>query len=150
MSTSKQKGTVAIQSLLTDDKGTIAALYRRSSELQVFQEILKAKLPPPLCDHFILANINKTTLTVHTDSPAWAARLRFLTPDILSDAGKLCSPYSPKTIRIKVVLPAVQSKKTNRTINLSRKNAQLILDTANSITDSVLRDALIRLSRNKS
>ena len=74
MATGKQKGSVAIQSLLHDDKSTFAALYQRSTELQIFQEKLKAKLPSPLCDHFILANIDKTTLTLHTDSPAWAAR----------------------------------------------------------------------------
>jgi hypothetical protein len=150
MATGKQKGSVAIQSLLHDDKSTFAALYQRSTELQIFQEKLKAKLPSPLCDHFILANIDKTTLTLHTDSPAWAARFRFITPDILSHAQKLCNPYSPKTIRIKVVPPVSSSKQKKRTVNLSSKNAKLILDTANSITDPVLRDALIRLSQHKS
>jgi hypothetical protein len=150
MTSNKHQGTVAIQNLLTDNRSTFAALYHRSNELQVFQENLKAKLPPPLRDHFILANINKTTLTIHTDSPAWAAKLRFLTPDILNYAQNLCSPNTPKTIRIKVVPPAIQPKKRKRVINLSSENAQLILDTANSITDPGLREALLRLSHHKS
>ncbi len=145
----KRKSSQAIQSLLADENSVFATLYKHSSDLQIFQEKLKTKLPPPLCDHFILANIDRTTLTVHTDSPAWAAKLRFLTPDILSHAQKLCSPISPKTIRIKVVLPNNDSKKTKRKAYLSTKNAKLILDTANSITDPVLRDALTRLSQQK-
>ncbi len=149
MATNKQKGAVAIQNLLRDNGSRLATLYQRSSELQIFHEKLKAKLHPPLCDHFILANIDHNTLTVHTDSPAWAARLRFKTADILDYARKLCAPISLRTMRIKVVPPERHPKTTKRAVKLSRKNARLILETANSITDPALRAALTRLSRHK-
>jgi len=116
----------------------------------MFQDKLKTKLPSPLCEHFILANISEDTLTLHTDSPAWAARLRFITPDILKYAQQLRRLHSPQTIRIKVVPPASQSTSVKRMINLSHKNAQLIQDTADSINDPVLRAALTRLAQNKS
>ncbi len=148
----KNKNTagVTIQNIWKNESNTCAALFRRSAELQVFQEKLKAKLPPLLRDHFILANVDKTTLTIHTDSPAWAARLRFQTPDILAHTRVICSPCSPKTIRIKVVLPENKPERERVKVNLSPKNAQLIRETAESITDPVLRNALIRLSRHKS
>jgi len=149
MATKKPKGAVAIQSLLYGNDGRLATLYLRSSELRILHEKLKAKLLPPLCDHFILANIDRNILTVHTDSPAWAARLRFKTADILCHARKLCAPNCPHTIRIKVVPPVSLPKTAKRTITLSSDNARLILDTANSISDPVLRTALIRLSRHK-
>lgn len=146
----KQKGSVAIQRLLHREKSDLAALLQHASELRAFQEELKTKLPSPLCDHFILANISEDTLTLHTDSPAWAARLRFLTPDILNHARQLRRLHPPRTIRIKIVPPVSQPASLKRTINLSRKNAKLIRDTANSISDPVLRAALTRLSQNKS
>lgn len=150
MTSYKQKGSVAIQNLLNREKGELAALFQHAAVLRMFQDELKTKLPSPLCDHFILANISEDTLTLHTDSPAWAARLRFITPDILKYVRQLRRPRPPHTIRIKVVPPASQSTSLKRTINLSRKNAQLIRDTANSISDPVLRAALTRLSQNKS
>lgn len=146
----RQKGSVAIQSLLNREKGELAGLFRHVSELRMFQDKLKTKLPSPLCEHFILANISEDTLTLHTDSPAWAARLRFITPDILKYAQQLRRLHSPQTIRIKVVPPASQSTSVKRMINLSHKNAQLIQDTADSINDPVLRAALTRLAQNKS
>jgi hypothetical protein len=150
MTAKTKKGAVAIQSLIACDKGMLAALCQRASELRVFQDKLKAKLSPPLCDHFILANIDDNTLTIHTDSSAWAARLRFKTPDILSHIQELCGANSPLTIRIKVAPPAHQNKTALRTIKLSNKNAQLIQDAANSITDPVLRGALLKLAQGKS
>jgi hypothetical protein len=149
MANNKNKEGIAIQSYWTDNRSIFAALYQHSSDLHLFQEKLKAKLPSPLSDHFVLANIDKKTLTIHTDSPAWAARLRFMTPDILNHAREICSPYAPQTIRIKVTLPIPTIKKSPTKMNLSAKSAQLILETANSITDPELRNALIRLSRHK-
>jgi hypothetical protein len=150
MAKDKQKGAVAIQKFLADEQSTLSVLYQRMAELKIFQEKLKAKLPPPLRDHFTLANINESTLTIHTDSPAWAARFRFLTSDILNHAQQLCGSNAPTTIRIKVLLPVNQSPIIKQAIKLSNKNSKLILETANSITDPVLKDALKRLSQNKS
>ncbi len=150
MATNTKKGAVAIQSLLGGSDGMLADFHKRAAKIQVFQEKIKAILPPPLCDHYILANIDKNTVTLHTDNSAWAARLRFKTPDILNCVQALCDVDPPQTIRIKVVPPVSQPAHPKRKLNLSSKNAQLIRDTAQSITDSALRDALIRLSQRKS
>ena len=122
----------------------------KTQQIQLVQEKLKTILPPPLCDHFVLANIDKETLTLHTDSSAWAARLRFKTPDILSFARQLHDIDHPASIRIKVVPSAGQPGPAKRTISLSSKSAQLIRETAATITDPHLRDALMRLSQGKS
>ncbi len=139
-----------IQGLLERDQGALAALYRHASELRVFQKKLKAKLPPPLCDQFVLANIDGDTLTLHTDSAAWAARLRFLTPNILQSVRELCGTNSPQTIRIRVVPPVSQSPSLKRPMHLSSENVQLIKDTAISITDPVLKASLNKLAHGKS
>ena len=150
MPTDKPKNSVPIQSLLNESTGIFAALQQHAIAIQVIQEKIKATLPPPLCDHFIIANIDALTLTLHTDNSAWAARLRFKTPDILGCVQKLRDQDCPQTIRIKVVPPDIQPARPKRKLHLSSKNAQLIRDTANSITDPVLRDALTKLSQHLS
>ncbi len=150
MATRPLKGTVSIQSLLGPGSNILADFHRRAAEIRVFQEKLKTILPPPLDDHCTLANLDNNTLTLHTDSSAWAARLRFKTPDILGCIQEAGDADPPKSIRIKVVPPVSQLVKPKRTMNLSEKNAQLIHDTAGSIADPVLRDALLRLAQDKS
>ena len=148
MTAQAKTGTVAIQYLLGSNRGLLADIRRRTAELQVIYQKLKAILPPPLCDHFILANIDKNTVTLHADSSAWAARLRFKTPEILACIQEHWQFAPPKSIRTRVVHRTTQTTPTKRSVHLSAKNARLIRDTANSISDPVLRDALLRLSRN--
>jgi hypothetical protein len=150
MPTDKPKGSVPIQNLLNENTGIFAALQQHANAVRILQEKIKAKLPPPLSDHFIIANIDAKTLTLHTDNSAWAARLRFKTPDILSCVQKLHDQDCPQTIRIKVVPAEIHAAKPKRKLHLSNENAQLIRETANSITDPVLRDALIKLSQHLS
>jgi hypothetical protein len=150
MAKHKSKGTVSIQHLLESNNNTLAALHQRISDIQMYQDKLKAILPTPLCDHFILANIDEHSATLHTDNSAWAARLRFKIPEILDCIRKLCDVDPSYSIRIKVIPPENKVTLPESTLYLSDENAQLIRDTASSITDPVLRDALIRLSRHKS
>ncbi|NKB38911.1 MAG: DUF721 domain-containing protein [Gammaproteobacteria bacterium] len=139
--------TIAIQEFLKGNTEAFAALQKRAAELQLIHEQIQSILPPPLGEHFTLANVNHNCLTLHTDSPAWAARLRFKTAEILNTIKPLCDTNPPKSIRIKVVPPVSVSTKPKHRQKMSGKNAQLILDTANSINDPLLRDALNRLSK---
>ncbi len=150
MSSNSKKRTVSIQSYLDDSQSVFAAFQKRANELQLIHEKIKTILPSPLCDHCVLANVDKNRLTLHTDSSAWAARLRFKTPEILSCLKSLFNTNPPKTIRIRVVPPVNLSPQPKRKLHLSDKNAQLILDTANLIKDPELREALVRLSGHKS
>jgi len=150
MPTDKPKGSVPIQNLLNENTGIFAALQQHTNAVRILQEKIKATLLPPLSDHFIIANIDAKTLTLHTDNSGWAARLRFKTPDILNCVQKLHDQDCPQTIRIKVVPAEIRAAKPKRKLHLSNENAQLIRETANSITDPVLRDALIKLSQHLS
>ena len=147
VNTSKH-GSTAIQEYLSTSDGALAQLQNRAAQLQYYHERIKSILPPPLEDHFTLANVDKNYLTLHTDSPAWAARLRFKTPDILKCIQDSCDTNPPKSIRIKVILPTSTVKKTGSKPKLSAANAQLIHKTADSIKDPKLRNALYRLSKN--
>jgi hypothetical protein len=139
--------TTPIQDFLKGNTGAFAGLQKRAAQLQLIHEKIQSILPPPLGEHFTLANVNHNCLTLHTDSQAWAARLRFKTAEILNIVKPLCDTNPPRSIRIKVVLPATASTKPRPRQKLSNKNAKLILDTASSIKDPLLRDALNRLSK---
>ena len=149
MANTSKYGSTAIQQYLASSEGSLAQLQNRAAQLQYYHEQIKSILPPPLEDHFKLANVDKNYLTLHTDSPAWAARLRFKTPDILKRIQALCDTNPPKSIRIKVIPPASTSKKPGPKPKLSDANANLIHKTAETIKDPKLRDALYRLSKNR-
>lgn len=149
MNESARKGTVAIQSILGANSEHIAEIRQRIAVIQAIQDKLKATLPSPLSDHFIIANISRDTLILHTHSPAWAAKLRFNTPEILRCVKEHFDALAPKSLRIKVVPESPQPALPIRKIRLTEKNAQLIKQTAESITDPKLREAMVRLSRKK-
>lgn len=140
-----------IQKLLGAQGTLFAEIHQRIAHIQTIQQKLKSILPPPLCDHFVVANISRATLVLHTDSPAWAAKLRFSTPEILRCVQKpgTTQSDSPKSLRIKVVPVSPKADLPREKIRLSATNRLLIKQTANSISDPALRAALLRLSQNQ-
>ena len=149
MAKGEQKGTVAIQTILNASSQNFADIHRRIALLQAIQDKLQTTLPPPLSDNFIIANVSKDTLVLHTQSPAWAAKLRFNTPLILDSVKEFYDTVPPKSLRIKVVPDSPQQAQvqTKRKIGISKTNSQLIKSTAESIKDSSLRESLLKLSR---
>ena len=119
----------------------------RASQIARLQQKLRLKLDPVLSTHLLVANFNSDVLTIHTDSPAWAARLRFKMPDILDIAKETCGLRDLHSVRVKVVIPERDSSCATKAMSLSDETVQMMLKTADSITDNNLRRALIRLSK---
>ncbi len=149
MAKGEPKGAVALQSILNAGSQNFAEIHQRIALLQAIQDKLQATLPPPLSDNFVIANISKDTIVLHTQSPAWASKLRFNTPLILECIKEFYDAAPPKSLRIKVVPGSPQPATPKRKLSISSKNAQLIKSTAESIKDSHLRESLLRLSRPK-
>ena len=147
MTKGERKGAVALQKILYADSQHLADIHNRIALLKTIQDKLQTTLPPPLSDNFIVANVSKDTLVLHTQSPAWASKLRFNTPLILECIKQFYDATPPKSLRIKVVPESPQHAPPTRKISISSGNAQLIKSTAESITDSRLREALLKLSR---
>lgn len=103
-------------------------------------------LPAPLDQHCLSAQQHCGTLIIHTDSSAWASRLRYFSRDLrakLRDKGVLV-----QKIEVRVLISNQPKKRSTRHVHhLSRDNAKLIEATADSIQDAKLRAALKRLSR---
>ena len=91
-------------------------------------------------EHVIVADYQKKTLVLHTDSAAWAARLRYLTPDILTTfKGDL---PGVRTIRIKVVPPDPPVQTSRKAVKVSPDTAGGIREVADKIPDKALRTTL--------
>lgn len=142
--------TPDIGTLLTGKSGNIHALYRHAQKLIDIQNTLKNMLPSPVNEHVSVANHVNNTLTIYTDSAAWAARLRFTIPDMLNSLNQNDKYTSVKTIRIKVQPHETpQPTMSYQKLSISTDTAILLKHVADTINDPELRESLLKLSRHQ-
>lgn len=97
-------------------------------------------LGKPLAAHVAVADYRQNTLVLHTDSAAWAAKLRYGTPGILA-AFKGDLP-GIRTVRIKVVPSGMLMRIPRRAVKVSAGTAEGIRQAADQIADTALRSTL--------
>jgi hypothetical protein len=110
-------------------------LCSQSQLLGLAQARLEEALPAELVPHCQVAAIQAGSLTLHTDSPAWAARLRYLGPDILHALQADSELPTIRAVRIRTIpqnTPAIRKKPRP---GLSTQTVQLLRDVAESIQD---------------
>ena len=79
-------------------------------------KMLHELIPPPLNEHCRALNVAGTTLILAADSPVWAARLRFHTPQLVKQLSSE-HPFDIRAVRIRVRpadRPAPPEKRQNR------------------------------------
>ncbi len=130
---------------LGPDTALAGGLVARALELAELTRTLHRFLEPSLQAHCQVANIRDGTLVLLTDSPAWASKLRYLTPALM---GRLAAEL-PGMRQAKVIVrppdytvPARHS----RHADLSAESAELLRHAAQAIDYGPLREALLRLS----
>lgn len=139
---------VSFTTLVNSQSGNLQTLFSHAVQLSELQQKIRNELPPPLSEHLFVANLTTRILTLYTDSPAWAAKLRYNISSILNIARTNCGLSELRSIRIKVFLFGTVTTDTKRKIELSDQAKRLILNTAESAKDSSLRSSLLRLSKN--
>lgn len=118
----------------------LSQICNHTEKIQELQIKLRNNLGGPLNEHVVVADYQKKTLVLHTDSAAWAARLRYLTPDILTTfKGDL---PGVRTIRIKVVPPDPPVQTSRKAVKVSPDTAGGIREVADKIPDKALRTTL--------
>lgn len=130
----------------------IKRLYQQAQLLQNIRIRLQPLLPATLADHCQLAAFSDGILTLHTDSSAWASRLRFSSAEILKACQNDTALSLVKTIRVRVnpPAPAGDNSPTDAVgTTLSPETRHLLREAAESIQDSGLRATLLRLSQNR-
>ncbi len=126
---------------------TIQANMQQNSSLL---KLVQGLLPPPLNDHCIGLVAKNDHITLYTGSSAWASRMRFFSPELITNLRK-------NNIDINKISVRIMMDERERTVShkergaqlLSTKNADLIQRVADHTPDPELRAALRRLSSHR-
>ncbi|MBI1422765.1 MAG: DUF721 domain-containing protein [Gammaproteobacteria bacterium] len=146
------KSSRSLDKLFEEAHGDLAILVTRTRQLMRWTALLRTKLDQELAPHCYLGELQETSLSIFVDSAAWATRLRFQIPQVIS-ALRMANPIFAKleNIKVKVLtqehsqdLDAIQSSGPV----MSTDNARNINSLSESIEDPALQQALQRLARN--
>lgn len=140
----------SVGNLLNDRANPSRKLLEHSLLLERLGNQVHVLLPDACRPHCQVANLRDGLLSIAADSPAWAARARFLAPRLLQDLQQQ-TDLPIHRIRVSVV-PIKNSiaRPAPRRAGLSHKTLALLEETAQSMEDPALRSALLRLARRRS
>ena len=128
---------------LLQDKPTLKRLERELKAQQALLHDVRQCLPADVATHCLAAQKRDEVLVLHTDSPAWATRLRYVAPQLIS----VLRPEYP-ALRDVAVRLQVEPRRTTRTqskAHHSNRAAIIIPDSARHAKPGPLQDALRRL-----
>jgi len=136
-----------IYTILRSHTGLLDSLIGRAERLARIDTQFRELLDPKAAAHCGVANLYRDALVVFADSPAWAARLRYLAPTLLprlQAANPTLKTLARITVKVSPVAePAVVTHPPRR---LSSDAGELISSAAAATEDPELRDALARLA----
>ncbi len=131
---------------LRDSEGTAPLLVLIDQQRQILRAV-RDKLTPPLDNHCLHASLDEGKLTLVTDSPAWASRLRFFAPDLISALGLGLGRIEECRIRVQPPRSMGQGLGGEMKVpRLSPATARLLLDAADAQGETDLGRALRRLA----
>lgn len=126
----------------------LTALLERGRAGCRWAEAVRTRLEPAAATHVAGAVVNGSTLVVLVDSPAWAARLRYLATGLLHDLRGLPAGAALAAVRVQVaVTPADPKRPPPRPSRLSPAAADFLRHVAESTGDPELRSTFAKLSR---
>ncbi len=125
---------------------TFAALQAQARQHEALLLRVRGLLPAPLDLHCLAVAMKERQLLIYADSPAWASRLRYLSRDLLNRLRQDGLVVVKITVRV-IIERHPHIPKQYHARHLSGKNAELILQMADDITDPELGAALRRLGR---
>ena len=141
--------TKPLYKYLAQKKGEVADLVTMAKILHKMNLDFKKHLPLPLQKQVSLSRLSNTTLVVVANSPAWAAKLRFLSTSLLTTLQKN-SHYFQTVTKIEVIAQPVLEEPNKKLPvykrQLSQQSSELLLSTAEFIEDGELSAALRRLA----
>jgi hypothetical protein len=125
------------------------ALSTLLAEIARAQDLLSsvgAALPPPVKPHCLHAALHEGTLTLVTDSPVWAARMRFFAPDLVQALGTRHGPIRECRVRVQP-RSAEPPARCGDGPRLSPATVDHLLEAAQDASGPAIADALRRLAR---
>ncbi len=123
-------------------------LFRQAEELLDIAKQLKVHLPPPLNQHVTVANFRGNTLVLHTSSPTWCTKARYLEQEIIKC---LKNSTALKELRHIIVKVSVPSQYPNDEVllprpRLSAQTADFLKQTADSVSDPALKATFLAIA----
>lgn len=137
-----------ISKFLRGRPGLLDSLVGQAERLARIDAQFRRLLGAPASEHCGVANLGRDTLVVFADTPAWAARLRYLGPNLLprlQEAVPTLHTLSRISVKVRPIAQPRVAPHSPR--HLSREAGALIASAADATEDPALRDALIRLAR---
>ena len=121
-------------------------LLDRARKLQRLEQAVLQLLPENLRAHCKVMNLKSEILILTTTSSAWAARLRFATPDLLKQL-KCQHALQLRGIQLRVEQEKVENQPVTRPpARMSMTSATLLAQTAQGVNHPALQEALYRLA----
>ncbi len=141
----------SVKKLLNSGKSTqLSRLTQFFSQLAELSALTQSCLPTPLQGHCKAVNVRGKTLILQTESSAWASRLRFYIPAMLSTlTHHRCNYIKEIHMRIKPVSAQSLANKRHK-MNISSQSAILIASLAETTPYNQLRQSLLRLASRES
>ncbi len=125
-------------------------LTDRAHRLRDLNQSLLSCVPLSLVEHVQLATIRDGCLTLQAEGSAWAAQLRFKTPEILEKLQKHPEFGEIRSVRVRnVVAPRPKLVPPQRR-HMSQVAAEVLRNEARCTGDAKIRAALERLARHAS
>lgn len=124
----------------------LKALFSHAQRLSHLQRLFESQLQPAAREHCYVASWREGNLLLIVTDGHWATRLRYQQKRLQRDLQALEEFSSLTRILFKVQPPTVQSKASERSIDLSISAGENIQATADGISDPNLRAALERLA----
>ena len=139
----RQKDAVPCSRILAN---AALPILERARRLQRLEQAVLRLLPENLSAHCTVQNLKSEILVLATSSPAWAARLRFVTPDLIKQL-ECQLALTIRTIQVRIEPETVEIQPVKRQQpKLSLASGTLLAQTANSVDHPALQEALYRLA----
>lgn len=133
----------------------------QARKLTFYTGLLREVLPVECIDHVQVANVRDQNLMLITDSPVWTTRLRQLSPQILQHIREHSPKYSNQSDSNAVIhhvqistryqssseeAAASAASKHRQPPSVSNKTAEILKQSADSISDPRLKKALLNIA----
>jgi len=138
---------VSVRQLLSSSLTPLGRLMAAGRRLKLANTALDEILEEPLKGRISVAQAGRETLTLVAQSPAWSARARYLTPQILDHMRRRLE--NPRLVRVQIVTRPTESPAdppARPRAQLSERSAALIESVAKDSDNKALASALMRLA----
>jgi hypothetical protein len=141
-----------ITSILQSPKNQLNKLVVKVNQLRILNQSLSAILESKLAKHCQIANFENGALTIVADNSSWAARIRYMAPDLMKKLRPRPEFSELKSIRSIIQLNHIKATKKapRQKPSLSSNSADLIQSIAQEMENKELKDALLRLVKSRS